>query len=154
MGSQRSVVHPFGTVIDMATVTATVLIGSTHPNDVGVNAQLVVKLWEGDGPSWIAHSLDDTTFERRVRPESPDDIAADGCTLIKQLVREFGCDAVMVCALPGSTINRQLEVFGAELRDVDLHLLSAVGSRTYSRWNDEWMAEGILAPITPPSRSA
>ena len=132
-------------VIGMAAVTATVLIGSGHPNDVGVNAQFVLKLWEGDRAAWTVHSLDDPKFERRVLPESPDHIAADGCALIKQLAGEFGCDAVMVCVLQGSTINRQLDVFGDALHDVDLHLLRDVGSRTYSRWTDQWVADGLLA---------
>jgi hypothetical protein len=33
----------------MSTVTATVLIGSNHPNDNGVNPHLLLKLWGGTG---------------------------------------------------------------------------------------------------------
>ena len=88
----------------MSTVTATILIGSGHPNDNGVNPHLLLKLWEGDRATWTAHALADPTFERRVQPKAPEDIAADGAQLVMSLAREFDLNAVAVCVMEKSSL--------------------------------------------------
>ena len=60
--------------IHMAAVTATILLGGSHPNDTSVDPSYLMKLWEGDRAAWTAHSLTDPTFERRVLPKSPETI--------------------------------------------------------------------------------
>ena len=129
----------------MSTVTATVLIGSRHPNDGGVNPQLIVKLWEGDRAAWSAHSLADPAFEQRSEPRSPEDIAADGARLVLSLAKQFGLNAVMVCAMEKSSLLTKLKNFASSLTDVDVHILTSAGSRTYSQWSKEWTARGVLA---------
>ena len=54
----------------MAAVTATILLGGSHPNDTSVDPYYLMKLWEGDRAAWTAHSLTDPTFERRVLPKA------------------------------------------------------------------------------------
>ena len=129
----------------MSTVTATILIGSSHPNDNGVNPNVLLKLWEGDRAVWTAHSLADPAFERRVQPRAPEDIAADGAQLVTSLAREFGLNAVAVCLLEKSSLLAHVKQFAAELAELDVHVLTSSGSRTYSQWSKEWTATGVLA---------
>ena len=103
-----------------------------------------MKLWEGDRAAWTAHSLTDPTFERRVLPKAPETIAVEGARMAMGLVREFGLGAVMVCAIDGSSILQGIEEMATVITEVDLHLLTPAGSRTYSRWKDQWHITGVL----------
>ena len=53
------------------------------------------------------------------------------------LAREFRLDGVMLCAIEGSSIERGLQAMAAELTEVDVQLLSSVGSRMYSGWKEQ-----------------
>ena len=128
----------------MAAVTATILLGGSHPNDTSVDPYYLMKLWEGDRAAWTAHSLTDPTFERRVLPKAPETIAVEGGRMAMGLVREFGLGAVMVCAIDGSSILQGIEEMATVMTEVDLHLLTPAGSRTYSRWKDQWHTTGVL----------
>ena len=128
----------------MAAVTASILLGGNHPNEVSVDARYVMKLWEGDRAAWTVHSLADPTFERRILPTSPETIHTEGSALINELVRELQVGAVMVTALEGSSIEKNLEEMAALIRDVDVHLLAVRGSRVYSGWRSEWIMSGSL----------
>ncbi len=129
----------------MAAVTATILIGTSHPNDVSVDPHYLLRLWEGDRAAWTAHSLADPTFVRRVLPQAPETIAVEGARMAMELAGEFRLDAVMVCAIEGSSVERGLQAMAAELTEVDVHLLSSVGSRIYSGWKEQWITSGVLA---------
>jgi hypothetical protein len=128
----------------MAAVTATILLGGSHPNDISVDPYFIMKLWEGDRAAWTVHSLEDPTFQRRVLPESPETIHTEGCALINSLVREFGIGAVIVAAIEESTIEKHLDEMAALIHDVDVHLLATRGSRTYSGWKSTWITKGSL----------
>ena len=129
----------------MSTVTATILIGSSHPNDNGVNPHLLLKLWEGDRATWTAHALADPTFERRVQPKAPEGIAGDGAQLVRSLAREFDLNAVAVCVMEKSSLLTNVKQFASSFTDVDVHILTSAGSRTFSQWAKEWTATGVLA---------
>ena len=58
------------------------------------------------------------------------------------LVREFGLGAVMVCAIDGSSILQDIEEMAKVITEVDLHLLTPAGSRTYSRFTDGSVNKG------------
>jgi hypothetical protein len=62
----------------MAAVTATILLGGSHPNDTSVDPYYLMKLWEGDRAAWTAHSLTDPTFERRMLPKAAETIGLEG----------------------------------------------------------------------------
>lgn len=128
----------------MAAVTATILLGGSHPNDISVDPYFIMKLWEGDRAAWTVHSLEDPTFQRRVLPESPETIHTEGCALINSLVREFDIGAVIVTAIEESTIEKHLDEMAALIHDVDVHLLATRGSRTYSGWKSTWITKGSL----------
>mgnify|MGYP006294175383 CR=1 FL=1 len=128
----------------MAAVTATILLGGGHPNDISVDPYYIMKLWEGDRAAWTVRSVEDPKFERRVLPESPETIHVEGCALINDLVREFGIGAVVVAALEQSSIEKHLDEMAEMIRGVDVHLLTTRGSRTYSRWKNEWILSGSL----------
>ena len=128
----------------MAAVTATILLGGSHPNEISFDAFYIMKLWEGDRAAWTVHSLEDATFERRVLPASPETIHSEGCALINDLVRELGIGAVMVTVLEQSSIEKHLDEMAELISDVDVYLLSTRGSRTYSRWKNEWIYSGSL----------
>ena len=128
----------------MAAVTATILLGGNHPNEVSVDARYVMKLWEGDRAAWTVHSLEDPTFERRVLPKSSETIHVEGSELINELVGELQVGAVMITALEGSSIEKNLEEMASLIRDVDVHLLAVRGSRVYSGWKSEWITSGSL----------
>jgi len=128
----------------MAAVTATILLGGNHPNDVSVDARYIMKLWEGDRAAWTVHSLEDPSFERRILPKSPESIHVEGSALINDLIRELRVGAVMVTALEGSSIEKHLEAMAALIRDADVHLLTVRGSRVYSGWKSEWITSGSL----------
>ena len=102
-------------------------------------------MWEGYRAAWTAHSLTDPTFERRVLPKAPATSAVEGARMAMGLVREFGMGAVMVCAIDGSSILHGIEEMAKVITEVDLHLLTSAGSRTYSRWKDQWRTTGVLA---------
>ena len=101
----------------MAAVTATILLGGSHPNDVSVDTYFIMKLWEGARAAWTVHSLEDPKFERRVLPHSPETIHTEGCALINDLVRELDIGAVMVIALEQSSIEKHLDEMAALIRD-------------------------------------
>ena len=61
-----------------------------------------------------------------------------------RLVRALGIRAVMVCAIDGSSILQGIEQMAKVITEVDLHLLAPTGSRTYSRWKDQWRTTGVL----------
>jgi hypothetical protein len=128
----------------MAAVTATILLGGSHPNEISVDTYYIMKLWEGDRAAWTVHSLEDPKFERRVLPASPETIHTEGCALINNLVRELGIGAVMLTALEQSSIEKHLDEMAQLICDVDVHLLTTRGSRTYSRWKNEWIYSGSL----------
>jgi hypothetical protein len=129
----------------MSTVTATILIGSSHPNDNGVNPHLLLKLWGGDRATWTAHALADPTFERRVQPKAPEGIAGDGAQLVRSLAREFDLNAVAVCVMEKSSLLGHEMQLAAQLTELDVHILTSSGSRTYSQWSKEWTPTGVLA---------
>jgi len=133
----------------MAAVTATILIGTNHPNDTGVDPHYLVKLWEGDRAAWTAHSLADPTLLRRVLPNAPETIAVEGARMAMDLLREFKLDAVMVCALDGSTLLRSVDelarVMVTTMPATNLHLLTPAGSRVYSVWKQQWLTKGVLS---------
>lgn len=104
-----------------------------------------MKLWEGDRAAWTAHSITDPTFERRVLPKAPETIAVEGARMAMGLVCEFGLGSVMVCAIDGSSILKGIEEMAKLITEVDLHLLTPAGSRTYSRWKNQWHTTGVLA---------
>ena len=128
----------------MAAVTATILLGGSHPNEISVDTYYIMKLWEVDRAAWTVHSLEDPKFERRVLRASPETIHTEGCALINNLVRELGIGAVMLTALEQSSIEKHLDEMTQLIRDVDVHLLITRGSRTYSRWKNEWISSGSL----------
>ena len=129
----------------MSTVTATILIRSSHPNDNGINPHLLLKLWEGDRARWTAHALADPAFERRVQPKAPEDIAGDGAQLVRSLAREFDLNAVAVCVMEKSSLLGHEKQLAAKLTELDVHILTSSGSRTYSQWSKEWTVTGVLA---------
>ena len=126
----------------MAAVTATILLGGNHPNEISVDTYFIMKLWEGDRAAWTVHSLEDQTFDRRILPESPETIHTEGCALINDLVRELGIGAVIITALEQSSIEKHLDEMAALIRDVDVHLLATRGSRIYSGWKSRWITSG------------
>jgi hypothetical protein len=77
-------------------------------------------------------------------PESPETIHTEGCALINSLVRELGIGAVIVTALEGSSIEKNLDAMAALICDVDVHLLATRGSRIYSGWKSKWITKGSL----------
>ena len=129
----------------MAAVTATILIGTSHPNDVSVDPHYLLRLWEGDRAAWTAYALADPVFERRLQPRAPEDIAADGAQLVMTLAREFALNAVMVCVTETSSLLAHVKQFASELTELDVHVLTSSGSRTYSQWSKTWTATGVLA---------
>jgi hypothetical protein len=80
-----------------------------------------------------------------VQPKAPEDIVADGAQLVRSLAREFDLNAVAVCVMEKSSVLGHEKQFAAELTDLDVHILTTSGSRTYSQWSKEWAATGVLA---------
>jgi hypothetical protein len=129
----------------VSVVTAVIMIGNSHPNDTGVDPQVILKLWEGDRATWTTHRLDGGSENDRVNPSDPNLIARAGCELAAKIARKDGFDAVWISVTKASTMNRQINECGELLQEIDLYICQESGSRIYSRWKNSWVADGILA---------
>jgi hypothetical protein len=90
----------------MGSVSAFFLLGSTHPFDGGLNPSFIIKLFEGDIPTWQAISIDDpdNIIEMDSESNSPDDIFRTGCRLVDLLSHNFGADSAGLVVFEGSSI--------------------------------------------------
>lgn len=128
----------------MAAVTALILIGSGHPNDVSHDPRWILRLWEGDSAAWTATELGAIEPAKRCQPAVPTDIVSEGCRLAREVIAESGGSSVLVTVLDGSTLGSHLRELDELLPDVDLHIMQSVGSRTLSMWSPEVRRSGIL----------
>ena len=128
----------------MASVSAIVSIGNSHPNDNGFSPSWVAELWEGDRATWVLRPTEEGKRIRRVRPESPD-LIFDSLLEVLQRMHKTPLDdpkaptgiTMVVTVLHGSTLSRSLRRFKA-LKGVDVHLAPVSWDRTWSQWTGQW----------------
>jgi hypothetical protein len=101
----------------MSSTTATVLVGTAHPNDADICPTHLVRLEEGDRAAWILTDLHGNRPQVISRPDAPDRIFADLLALIAaevvhasvttdnpvDLVRGLGRVALSFTIYPGSS---------------------------------------------------
>lgn len=128
----------------MASVSAIVSIGYSHPNDNGFSPSWSAELWEGDRATWVFRPAEEGKRARRVRPESPDLIFDSFLETITRLHKGPIDDpkqpsglALVVTVLHGSTLARFMRRFRA-LKGVDVHLAPVSWDRTWSQWTGKW----------------
>ena len=129
----------------MAAVTAVIMVGISHPNDTGVNPEVILKLWEGSRAVWTAHKIGDSRYERRAEPDEPATIMADGCKLARDTAVELNLNAVMISSSSHSSINSQILSGMEMLEGLDVYITQQTGSRTNNQWSGGWESDGILA---------
>ena len=54
-------------------------------------------------------------------------------------------NVIVVRARESESLDGIAALADAPITEVDLHLLTPAGSRTYSRWRDQWHTSGVLA---------
>lgn len=128
----------------MAAVTALILIGSGHPNDLSHDPRWILRLWEGSSAAWTATELGAAEPAKRCEPRSPAHIASEGCRLAREVIAEFRGSSVLVTVLDGSTLGSHLSELDELLPDVDLHIMQSEWSRTSLMWSPEVRRSGIL----------
>lgn len=128
----------------MASVSAFVSMGSTHPNDNGFSPEWVCELWEGDSAKWVLRSVRSAKRPRSFSPESPAKILdslkdAIGAVYLGSLDKSdepTGIALIVVC-LEGSSLIRFLPRI-RKFDRFDVHEAPVSWSRTYSGWSGEW----------------
>lgn len=128
----------------MASVSAIVSIGHSHPNDNGFAPSLTAELWEGDRATWVLRPTEEGKRIRRVRPESPNLIFDSLLEVLQRMYRGPLDDpkapsglTVVVTVLHGSTLSRSLKRFRM-LKGVDVHLAPVSWDRTWNQWTGKW----------------
>jgi len=131
----------------MASVSAVVLIGSSHQNDNGFSPDWIAELWEGDRATWVFRPQ---TGNRRVRRFHPASTAKIFDAFRSALVRIIGTpvdDAeeprqltLVVVILDKSSLKASLAKFKA-LKGLDVHLAPTAWSRVWDGWRGEWKLE-------------
>lgn len=128
----------------MASVSAFVALGSTHPNDNGFSPEWVAELWEGDRASWVFRPSDAEKRVKRYKPESPDEIFDAFQKGLGTIYRGELSDSkkpsgitLVVVILDGSSLTRSIRKFKA-LKSFDVQLAPVSWSRTWSHWTGDW----------------
>ena len=128
----------------MASVSAFVSMGSTHPNDNGFSPEWICELWEGDRAKWVLRSVRTTKRPRSFSPEAPakildslkDAIASAYPGSLEKSDVPLGISLVIV-TLEDSSLKK----FMPRLRKLgrfDIHEASVSWSRTFSGWSGDW----------------
>ena len=128
----------------VAAVTAIVLLGKSHPNDISLNPEFIVQLWEGDSANWTANSLTASNDVERVGPVPVDNILQAGCKLVKAVMERTSLDSAAFAILERSSIERDVTMIGELLPGINLHVLTSAGSRVYSQWRDGATVKGCV----------
>jgi hypothetical protein len=128
----------------MASVSAFVAIGQSHPNDVGFAPSWTAELWEGDRATWVLRPVDPKKRLRRWKPDSPDAIFDSFLEVLASVYRGPLDDpknpsgiTLVVVPLEGSSLLRFTRRFKV-LKSFDVHLGSITWSRTWSSWSSSW----------------
>jgi len=128
----------------VAAVTAIVLLGRCHPNEVSVDPEFIVRFWEGDSANWTAHSLADGSEVEKRGPVAAEEITQEGCGLVGAIMSRAGLDSAAFSILGGSSLERDIAVIGQLLPGINLHVLTTAGSRVYSQWRDSPLVKGCV----------
>ena len=123
----------------MASVTATIMVGGSHPYEPAFDPRFVLELWEGSRATWVVRNVADGKVVKRIEPEMPAFIAGAAVLFLSEHIAEIGEDTtVVVSPLADSTLMGQVHIF-EKLVDCDLHILQPVYSRVRSAWGEGWM---------------
>ena len=129
----------------MASVTAFLVLGTPHPNDIGISPEWLIELWEGNVATLRLKSADGKKRVRVYRPENPkfifktvvsilEDVYPDSTKRLKTPCTK----GIAVICLKNSSLERDLGNF-KNLTRFDLHIATRVETRTYSNWSGEWV---------------
>lgn len=128
----------------MASVSAFVLMGPSHPNDTGLSPEWICELWEGDRPKWVLRSLRPNRRNRTFSPRAPGRIldslqAAIGSAYpesLNDIDEPIGVSLVVVC-LDGSSLAKSLPRL-RKLERFDVHEAPVSWYRNFDRWSGKW----------------
>lgn len=127
----------------MASVSAFLILGKTHPNDNGFSPEWVAELWEGDRAKWILRSRDASKRARSFSPSTPSkifdsllkviEVAYPGA--LKQPSESNGLSLVVVC-LDGSSLRKLLPRI-RRIPKFDIHEAPVSWARTFDTWGEK-----------------
>jgi hypothetical protein len=128
----------------MASVSAFVSMGPTHPNDIGFSPEWICELWEGDRAKWVLRSVRTTKRPKSFSPDAPakifeslkDAISTAYPGSLEKSDSPKGISIVIVC-LEGSSLRKFLPRL-RKLGSFDIHEAPVSWSRTYSGWSGDW----------------
>jgi hypothetical protein len=131
--------------VPMASVTAFLVLGTPHPNDIGISPEWVIELWEGNVATLKLKSANGKKRARIFRLENPKDIFKTVVNVLEDVYPDStkrvntSCNkGITVICLKNSSLERDLGNF-KKLTRFDLHLATRVETRTYSHWSGEWV---------------
>lgn len=141
----------------MSSVTASVLIGTNHPNDNWVCPTHHALLYEGSQATWILHNLNTAQRPQRAPVRAPEMVVDDLFRLISRKVLprdvptlrwatgdselaglEIPGMALAVTTFDGSLLHEHLERFRS-LRVSEVTVTNQVWQRYQSWWTGEWV---------------
>jgi hypothetical protein len=112
----------------MATVTAHILAGSSHPYDLGVIPTHLLMLWEGDSAALSIVNLV-SGRERKIYPKVPADIRRS----VAMAIRSTRASAISVTVMRGSSLGDAADWFLARPLDA-VYFNETVRTRESAGW--------------------
>ena len=132
----------------MASVSAFVSIGSSHPNENGFSPEWIVELWEGDRAVWVLRSFDGVKKPKKFKPASPARIYDSFVEVLEHLYpgstktrNSSTTIALAVVILEDSTFLKSARKCRT-LKNFDVHMAPVSWSRTWSMWKNKWIVTG------------
>jgi len=89
----------------MSVVTANILIGESHPYDLGIIPTHCLFLWEGHVARWTIFSVREADYLSFPVPEAPEMIVPQ----LNQILRRYKPEIVVATVLPNSSIEGHLD---------------------------------------------
>lgn len=140
----------------MSSVTASVLIGTNHPNDNNICPTHLALLHEGSRATWVLHHLLDPRPPHQAAVRSPETVVSDLATLIERQVlplyepdrrppassrREVGLElpglALAVTTFHQSLLGDHLDELRA-LQSTEVTVAEQTWQRYRSSWTGDW----------------
>jgi hypothetical protein len=128
----------------MASISAYVLIGQSHSNEIGhVDTQYILELWEGDKAAWISRDVA-RNEETRIPCGAPSEINSVLITSISEIhCKTFNNShlplrmSVLIVPLPNSSLEMDTNQLLSQLSDIDIdcHWFNATHSKVINAWN-------------------
>ena len=123
----------------MASVTAFIMVGTAHPNQIALYPEFTLELWEGSHATWVIRDQNSGQITARLEPEMPAYIAGAAIAYLSDAIsRTPEMLSVVVAPMDNSSLLGQVHLF-QNLEGCDLNVLSPIFTKVRDAWNDQWI---------------